>query len=211
KRSIVCNDLASLIWLANHSAIEYHVPFQTVSSAFPNEIVFDLDPPHREKFHVAVVAAQMIKTLLEELALEGFVKTSGNKGLQIHVPLPHNKVSYEETAVLTEAIAKTLVQTKPSLFTTERMKKNREGELYIDYVQHGENKTIIAPYSPRKTEEATIATPLFWHEVNNSLRPEQFTIQHVVKRVQTLGCHWLFYDEVRRGQDVSKMMTLIDT
>src|SRR5699024_4632128 len=83
---IVCNKLDTLIWFANHGAIEYHVPFQTINQKYPNEIVFDLDPPSREKFDLAIHAALIIKRMLDELNLISFVKTSGNKGLQIHIP-----------------------------------------------------------------------------------------------------------------------------
>lgn len=210
KKHIVCNNLESLVWLANHSAIEYHIPFQTVNSPYPTEIVFDLDPPNREQFVLAIHAAKLIKDLLDELNLTSFVKTSGNKGLQIHVPLPLNKINYEQTAVLTEAIAKTVESIASDMFTTERMKKNRDGRLYIDYVQHGKNKTIIAPYSPRKTEDATVATPLYWYEVTESLRPEQFTIENVVDRVKEIGCPWMFeYDEAR-NQDLTKVERLLE-
>lgn len=209
KRNIVCNRLETLIWLANHSAFEFHIPFETVDSPYPTEIVFDLDPPHREKFHLAVRAAKMIKQMLDELELVSFVKTSGNKGLQIHIPLPKDAVSYEETALLTEAIAKTVENMEPTLFTTERMKVNRGERLYIDYVQHGKNKTIIAPYSPRMTEEATIATPLYWDEVSETLHPTEFTIENVVERVQTLGCPWLFHYEKARNQSLTKVKQMI--
>src|SRR5699024_1719038 len=84
---IVCNHLDALIWFANHGAIEYHVPFQTIQSASPVKIVFDLDPPGRERFDLAIQAALLIKQLLDDLELISFVKTSGNKGLQIHIPI----------------------------------------------------------------------------------------------------------------------------
>lgn len=209
KRQIICNKIETLIWMANHSTIEYHIPFQTIHSPYPTEIVFDLDPPHREKFHLAVLAAKMIKQMLDELELVSFIKTSGNKGLQIHIPLPKDEISYEETAVLTEAIAKAVENTEPHLFTTERMKKNRGEKLYIDYVQHGKNKTIIAPYSPRMTDEATVATPLYWEEVDEELHPTQFTIENVVERVHQLGCPWLFQYEKARKQSLKKVKQLI--
>lgn len=209
KRQIVCNRLESLIWLANHSAIEYHIPFQTIHSPFPTEIVFDLDPPHRKQFHLAVLAANMIKQILDQLNIISFIKTSGNKGLQIHIPLLQDVMSYEEAALITESIAKTLENAQPDKFTTERMKKNRGDKLYIDYVQHGKNKTIIAPYSPRKTDEATVATPLFWEEVKEDLYPTQFTIENVVERVKTKGCPWMFQYEKAREQNGKKLKQLI--
>ena len=209
KRIQLCNDVESLIWHANHGAIEYHVPFQAVDSPFPKEIVFDLDPPSRNEFSLAIKAALMIKSLLDELELVSFVKTSGNTGLQIHIPIPHEQLSYDETAVFTEAIAKIVENAEPAYFTTERFKKNRGGRLYIDYVQHGKNKTIIAPYSPRKTEEATVATPLYWEEVTENLKAEKFTIQNVVQRVQKIGCPWYFRYEAARPQKLAKVYELI--
>ncbi|HLR71285.1 MAG TPA: DNA ligase D, partial [Pseudogracilibacillus sp.] len=117
KNIIICNQLDTLVWFANHGTVEYHIPFQKVTQQQPDEIVFDLDPPGREKFAVAIEAALMIKTLLDELALISFVKTSGNKGLQIHIPIEVGSMTYEETALFTEAIASTLVTASPHLFT----------------------------------------------------------------------------------------------
>lgn len=206
---IICNELDALVWFANHGAIEYHVPFQTVDSECPNEIVFDLDPPGRERFDLAVQAALIIKPLLDELNLISFVKTSGNKGLQIHIPIAVGSMTYDETALFTQAIAWTVEGAYPNLFTTERLKKNRKGRLYIDYVQHGKDKTLIAPYSPRKTTDATIATPLYWDEVKEGLVPDQFTIDNVVERLQTFGCPFAGYFDAGKIQDLGKVLKMV--
>lgn len=84
---IVCNDRKTLAWLGNQLAFEFHIPFQTVHSKGPSEIVFDLDPPSREYFHLAVKAALILKEVFEGLKLLSFIKLSGNKGLQIYIPL----------------------------------------------------------------------------------------------------------------------------
>src|SRR5690625_5422870 len=82
------------------------------------------------------------------------------------------------------------------------MKKNRNERLYLNYVQHGKNKTIIAPYSPRKTETGTVATPLYWEELKTELNPKKFTIKTIVDRVKTMGCPWLnTYNKVRKVKD----------
>ncbi|WP_318936968.1 DNA ligase D [Oceanobacillus halotolerans] len=206
---IVCDRLDTLVWFANHGAIEYHVPFQQINSSMPNEIVFDLDPPSRNEFSLAIKAATLIKQLLDDLGLTSFVKLSGNKGLQIYIPLPKESMTYDDTAVFTQAIAWTVENAHPTLFTTERFKDKRNGRLYIDYVQHGKDKTIIAPYSPRKTNDATVAAPLFWEEVNNKLRPEQFTIKNVVDRVQTDGCPFKKYREAANTQPINAILQLI--
>ena len=206
---IVCHTLDTLVWFANHGAIEYHVPFQRIDSEYPNEIVFDLDPPSREEFELAIRAALIIKPLLDELNLISFVKTSGNKGLQIHIPIPEGSMTYNETGLFTQAIAWTVEDAYPHLFTTERFKKKREGRLYIDYVQHGKDKTIIAPYSPRKTLDATVATPLYWKEVKKGLVPAQFTIHHVIERIQMLGCPFEKYFAVGMEQEMGKVLKMV--
>lgn len=175
----------------------------------PREIVFDLDPPDRERFSLAVKAAGLLKQLLDDLRLVSFVKTSGGKGIQIHIPLPSDSISYEETGVFTQAIAWTLEKSFPDLFTTERFKKKRGDRLYIDYLQHGEGKTIVAPYSPRKREDATVATPLFWDEVGEGLHPDMFRIDHVVERVKTVGCPFAAYFTVGEQQVLDDVLAMI--
>jgi bifunctional non-homologous end joining protein LigD len=209
EKLMVCNTLEALVWFANHGAIEYHVPFQLVGSEYPNEIVFDLDPPARERFDLAIQAAQVIKPMLDTIDLISFVKTSGNKGLQIHIPIPAGSMTYQETARFTQAIALTVENAYPNLYTTERLKKNRKGRLYIDYVQHGKDKTLIAPYSPRKTMDATVATPLYWHEVALGLLPEQFTIGNIIERIQHLGCPFSGYFDAGRSQHLDKIVQMV--
>ncbi|WP_138420250.1 DNA ligase D [Aquibacillus sediminis] len=200
----------ALVWLGNHGALEYHVPFQRMDMSTPNEIVFDLDPPSVEAFDVAIYAAQLLKQLLDEFHLHTFVKTSGNKGIQVYIPIPVGSLTYEQTATFTQGLAFLLEKNYPDLFTTERMKKNRNNRLYIDYVQHGKDKTLIAPYSPRKTEDATVSTPLFWEEVNNKLSPKTFTIANVVKRVKEKGCPFASYQQARDNQSLELVKQFID-
>jgi len=209
KQLIICDSVDSLVWFANHGSIEYHIPFQYVNNDHPVEIAFDLDPPDRSAFHLAIQAARLIKQILDDLDVISFVKTSGNKGLQIHIPLEQGMMTYEETAIFTEAIALTITQAFPHMFTTERLKKHRHGRLYIDYLQHGRDKTLIAPYSPRMTDDATVATPLFWEEVKEGLNPASFTVKNVIKRVKTDGCPWTEYKEAGKTQVLDKVLQLI--
>src|SRR5699024_12071164 len=88
--------------------------------------VFDLDPPHRDQFDLAIQAAQLIKQLLDDLKLTSFVKTSGNKGIQVHIPLPNRQITYNETARFTQAVAQTIEQAYPQCFTTERLKEKSQ-------------------------------------------------------------------------------------
>lgn len=184
---ILCNNLKTLLWLGNQLSFEFHIPFQRINSSGPSEIVFDLDPPSREEFHLAIKAALLIKEVFDGLELLSFVKTSGNKGLQVYIPLQENRYTYEDTRLFTAFIADYLVSKEPKLFTIERMKKKRGKRLYVDYVQHSEGKTIIAPYSTRGTEEATVAAPLFWEEVTEKLMIEDFQLPMMAERMRKIG------------------------
>ncbi|MCA0147980.1 DNA ligase D [Rossellomorea vietnamensis] len=204
----MCNNLETLIWLGNQLALEFHVPFQKAGEEFVNEVVFDLDPPSRDHFSLAVKAATIMKGIFDGLNLKSFVKTSGNKGLQVYIPLPPG-YTWEETGLFTEFIAYYLVSNNPGDFTTERLKKNRKGRLYVDYIQHREGKTIIAPYSLRGNEEALVATPLWWDEVNKDLNPEMFTINAVLRRFQENGCPFTGFDQVKASQPFDKVIDFL--
>ncbi|WP_432358071.1 DNA ligase D [Sporosarcina sp. UB5] len=197
---IVCNDITTLLWLGNQLALEYHIPFQTINTTMPTEIVFDLDPPSVKEFSLSVEAAIRLKAIFDQFQLTSFVKTSGGKGLQLYIPLPINTFTYDDTRLFTKFIADFLCDQEPQWFTTERLKKNRGNKLYVDYVQHHEGKTIIAPYSPRGNELATVATPLNWEEVSTALRPEQFTINSVMERMKTIGDPFREFRIVGEGQ-----------
>jgi len=207
----VCQDLPSLLWLGNQLSFEYHIPFQTILSSGPSEIVFDLDPPSRDYFDLAIQAAQMIKEILDKLKLISFIKTSGNKGLQVYIPLPENQFNYEETRRFTQFIANYLCTKEPNLFTIERLKAKRGTKLYVDYIQHAEGKTIIAPYSVRGNEEALVATPLFWEEVVPTLRPEQFPLDSIKERIQKKGCPFRTFFEVKNKQPFQPVLQWLST
>ncbi len=206
---IVCNDLASLIWLGNQAAIEYHVPFAVIHSPMPKEIVFDLDPPSQQEFRLAIQAALMMKEIFDRLQLISFVKTSGNKGLQIYIPLPLDRYTFGQTRQFTKFVADYMTAREPSLFTTERLKKNRGKKLYLDYVQHAEGKTIIAPYSARGNAEALVATPLFWDEVNERLHPQAFPLDLIPLRIQKRGCPFQQIEVSRSRQDFDYVLQWI--
>lgn len=203
---IVCSDLATLMWLGNQLAFELHVPFQTLQAEGPSEIVFDLDPPSRDQFELAIEAAWIIKDILTKLNLISFVKTSGNKGLQIYIPLPNNTFSYEETRKFTEFVADFLTEKEPEWFTTERLKKNRGGRLYVDYLQHAEGKTIVAPYSVRGNEKALVATPVEWREITSDLRPEQFPMEGIEERIRQNGCPFRTFFESKSKQPFTPVL-----
>ena len=206
---IVCNNLKTLVWLGNQLAIEFHIPFQTIKSKGPSEIVFDLDPPSKDAFQLAIKASLLIKEVLDQLNLIGFIKTSGNKGLQIYLPLPEDVYTYDETRLLTSFIAEYLISREPDSFTIERMKKNRGNRLYVDYVQHSEGKTIVAPYSMRGNEHAGVATPLFWEEVDEKLELVSFNMENALNRIRKQGDPFKNYFQTKQIQSFTPVLEFL--
>lgn len=206
---IICNDLKTLTWLGNQLSFEFHIPFQTIYSKGPSEIVFDLDPPSRDAFSLAKKAATILKEVFDGLKLISFVKTSGNKGLQIYIPLPENRFTYEDTRQFTEFIANYLITMEPELFTIERLKKNRGNRLYVDYVQHAEGKTIVAPYSVRGNDGAYVATPLYWEEITDSLSIEDFPLESIVERMNEKGCPFAHYFDAKDEQPFGPVLEFL--
>ncbi|WP_234293150.1 non-homologous end-joining DNA ligase [Fictibacillus sp. FJAT-27399] len=197
---IVCNTLPALLWLGNQLAFELHIPFRKIGTEAPSEIVMDLDPPSRDEFVLSVEAAMLIHEVCQKLKLEAFVKTSGNKGLQVYIPLPENQFTFDETRRFTHFLAQYLITKEPGWFTVERLKKNRGNKCYIDYIQHAEGKTIIAPYSVRGNEEALVATPLRWEELNRDLRPETFPLDSIHQRILENGDPFAEFEDAKSNQ-----------
>ncbi|MFD1017622.1 DNA ligase D [Thalassobacillus hwangdonensis] len=208
--SQLVENVEGFIWFANQAAIEYHIPFQKIDEAHPDEIVFDLDPADIDQFPDAKRAAQHLHTLFQELGLISFVKTSGGKGMQVHIPITSGSLTYEQTSIFTAIIAETLVHFEPDAFTTERLKKNRKGRLYIDHVQHAPGKTIIAPYSPRAYPYASVSTPLFWEELGEVEHPSQFTIANTLERLQRNGCPFSTYHQAKVQQPMERLKAFIE-
>ena len=197
--AIVTNSLETLLWLGNQLAIEFHIPFSTVANPNPVEIVIDLDPPTKREFPWAKEAAQIIyDDILKPLGLIGFIKVSGKRGIQIHIPLIENTyVSWEDCRRFTAFVAEYLLSKHPNHFTTERMKQSRGHKLYIDYIQHAKGKTIICPYSLRGNPSAGVAAPIYWEELETIEKADQFSMQDVLDRLKNQGDPFQAYFSVK--------------
>ncbi|WP_026694944.1 DNA ligase D [Peribacillus kribbensis] len=203
---IICSRLDTLLWLGNMASIEFHTPFQEAGRANPDDLVLDLDPPSPGQFPLAVKAALEIKKITDSLRLFSLIKTSGNRGLQLHLPLPKNTFTYKDTRLFTDFLGSMLTRLYPDEFTTERMIKQRESRLYLDFVQHARGKTIITPYSARANSFGGAATPLFWEEVNDKLSLKDFTIKTVPGRIRDSGCPFKEYEGIREKQPFKQII-----
>ncbi|MDG6223665.1 MAG: non-homologous end-joining DNA ligase [Candidatus Bathyarchaeota archaeon] len=177
---IVCNNLDTLLWLANLAALELHMPLsKTDSYEKPDLVLFDIDPEPPANINDAVKVANLLKEILDNLSLKSYPKTSGKKGLHIIVPiLP--KYSYKQTREFVHQIGKYLTK-ENEIIVSEFSQSQDPGKVYIDYSQNSVGKTMICPYSLRAEKKAPVSTPLSWEQVTKRLKPQKFNIFSVLE------------------------------
>ncbi|WP_026962488.1 non-homologous end-joining DNA ligase [Alicyclobacillus herbarius] len=176
----------TLVWLANLACLEIHVGFARVQNEQePIALAFDLDPSV-PGFEPVREVAMVLHDLLDGLGLPHVAKTSGATGLQVFIPLTPGH-TYQETRRFTRLVAEYLRQRLPRVVTLERRRRDRGDKVYVDYPQFGHHRTLIAPYSARATEQATVSAPVTWEELTRGAMPEWFRIDNMPARVQRMG------------------------
>jgi bifunctional non-homologous end joining protein LigD len=190
----ICDDLATLTWLANLAALELHVHQWQVDAdgtpRHPDRLVIDLDPGEPAGLHECARVALMVRVALAERDLVCTPVTSGSKGLHLYAHLPGDLDS-DGTTALAREVAEGLQKEHPDLVTATMTKAKRPGKVFLDWSQNSGSKTTVSPYSLRGRERPTVATPLTWDEVEagaeDDLALEQLTLEQVLARVGELG------------------------
>jgi bifunctional non-homologous end joining protein LigD len=181
----ICDDEAALLYLANLGTIPLHVwASRTSSIDRPDWSVLDLDPKGAP-FSDVVQVAQATHAVCEEIGLPNFVKTSGSSGLHVLIPLG-GQLRYDEARSLGELIARVIVAELPDITTLARQISRREGKVYIDYLQIGAGRLLVAPFSVRPLPGAPVSMPLRWSEVNSKLDIRSYTIKNAAARMKKL-------------------------
>ncbi|HEX4867259.1 MAG TPA: non-homologous end-joining DNA ligase [Acidimicrobiales bacterium] len=177
----LCNDRRTLLWFANQRAVEYHPALVQVDRLDRmTHLVLDLDPPAGDTFAMAVRAARLVQQALVDVGLEGAVKTSGAKGLHVFVPI-ERRVPMEAAAAATRAIAERAVALDPALATTEFVKDDRHGRVFVDSTRVG-GGTVAAAYSPRARPGVPVSFPVAWEDLDDVV-PADFTIHNALDRL----------------------------
>jgi bifunctional non-homologous end joining protein LigD len=186
----IIDNTAGLIYLANQGSIAFHVwTSRRDAPEYPDQIVFDLDPPDG-RFDLVRQTAFILRELFDELGLPAFVKTTGSKGLHVVAPTD-GRATYTEVAALTNRIARLLCARHPDLVTTEFYKKDRKGRLFLDTLRNALGATLIAVYSVRGRPGAPISMPLHWDELEDpALRPNGFLLRDARARIEQRGDPW---------------------
>jgi len=181
----VCDDLESLLYLANLGTIPLHVwGSRTASLEQPDWCILDLDPKEAPFAHVVTVA-RAVQQLCDEIELPCFIKTSGSTGLHVLLPLGR-QCTYEQCRQLGGLLARVIATQLPEIATITRQVGKRGARVYLDYVQNGHGRLLVAPFSVRPLPGAPVSTPLLWREVGPKLDIRRFTIRSVPTRMKKL-------------------------
>lgn len=187
---VLVNKAATFVYLANQTCITFHLGLSTIDKIdYPSYLLFDLDPSSKDLELLKQVAIH-VKELADSLELKSFIQTTGSRGFHVYIPLKR-EFHFEQVHAFAKDFASTLVQQYPDKITIEQSKEKRGSRIYIDYVRNSYGLHAVAPYSVRAKENAPIATPIHWQEVEHKeLTPQSYTIKNISNRLDKIDDPW---------------------
>jgi bifunctional non-homologous end joining protein LigD len=190
---ILIEEVATLAWLANHAVIDMHPWYSRVDKPeYPDWSVVDLDPAEGATFKDVIAVAKVVKSALDHLKLKALLKTTGQSGLHVYIPI-ERRYTLDESREFVAKLSHMIAELMPDKVTEIWEVKRRTGKIRIDYTQNVINKTLAGPYSVRPAIHAPVSTPIAWKELDDPrLRPDRWTIKTLGDRLLEVGD--LFHD-----------------
>ena len=185
---LVVDEPAALVWAANLGALEWHAwTSRTDQPQLPSYALVDIDPGPGTSWDDVLTLARLHRVALEHLDVAGQPKVTGQRGVQIWIPIAAGP-SFEETRSWTEDLSRAVGAAVPELVSWKWNVRERGGRARLDYTQNAANKTLVAPYSPRAADGAPVSAPIDWDELDDpNLRPDAFTIRDIPARLAQRG------------------------
>jgi bifunctional non-homologous end joining protein LigD len=183
---MMADSVPAIVALLQMGVLELH-PWgsRAPELGFPDRVIFDLDPDDAVEWEELRQAALLVRTLLENIGLTTFLKTTGGKGLHVVVPILPG-VGWESVKGFSKAVAEFLERTFPDRFTSKLLKISRRGKIFIDYLRNGEGATAVAAYSTRARANAPVSAPVAWDELSRDLRFDHFNVGNMPKRLKNV-------------------------
>src|SRR5690242_8532010 len=186
----LCEDLPTVVWLANLADLELHTPMARAPEMdTPTMVAFDLDPGPPATITECARVALDLRASFEYFGLQAFPKTSGSKGMQVYLPLNSPGITYEDTRTFSRGLAQVLERRAPDQVVSDMSKARRSGKVFVDWSQNDRHKTTVNVYSLRAMERPTVSTPVTWDEVSDCAdgEPLSFVSDEVLARVAAMG------------------------
>ncbi|ASL42386.1 hypothetical protein bAD24_I02775 [Burkholderia sp. AD24] len=196
---ITVDTLEALIGAAQMGTVEFHTWNAVVSNIEkPDRMVFDLDPDTSLDWQRMIEAAQLTRSLLDELGLASFCKTSGGKGLHVVVPLA-KQAGWDDVKGFSQAVAQHMAATLPTHFSAKMGAQNRKGKIFVDYLRNNRGSSTVAAFSARARPGLGVSVPLAWEEVDTTTAGDQWTIENLHERLADLKRDpWADYAKTRQ-------------
>ena len=189
-RALVVADVAHVAWAVNIGCLGFHVwPARADDPEHADELRIDLDPTPGVDFAMVREGACKVRELLQVLGLEGWPKTTGNRGIHIYLRLEPRWDGYAVRAAAV-ALARELERRHPDLLTAAWWKEERGRRVFVDFNQNAPHKTVFGAWSVRARPGAQVSTPFHWDELDEAFHPDTFTLPVVAQRVAELGDPW---------------------
>jgi bifunctional non-homologous end joining protein LigD len=163
----------------------------------PDQLIFDFDPDEGQDWKQLTTAVELLRTLLQEIGLRGFLKTTGGKGL--HVVVPMRPLSWDDAKGFSRAVAEFMAATFPDRYTATASKAKRKGKIFLDYLRNAEGATAIAPYAVRARKNAPVATPIDWKELATDVRFDYFNVRNIRERLARGHDPWADFMATRQS------------
>lgn len=201
---MLCQHEATLLYMANLGCIEIN-PWNSRKGSLecPDYAILDIDPSDKNTFEEVIEVAQAAKTVIDQLGIPAYCKTSGSSGLHIYMPLAA-QYTHDESRDFTKLLCYMVHEMLPDLTSMERQVDKRKGKIYLDFLQNRKGQTLAAPYCVRPKPGATVSAPLEWEEVKSGLDMHDFNIFTMGDRVREKGD--LFQGVVGPGIDIAGVL-----
>jgi bifunctional non-homologous end joining protein LigD len=179
---VLIDDADGLAFIANLASIPIHCWASRIADLErPDWAIIDLDPKNAPREFV-VPLALAIHRLCDDIGLPHYVKTSGQTGLHVLVPLG-GQCTFDQARTLAYLIGLIIERQHPTMATTNRNPNTRGGRVYLDWGQNAHGQLLVAPYSVRPIAGAPVSMPLRWDEVTTELDPKQFHLRNAIDRI----------------------------
>jgi len=187
---IVCDNAETLVYIANQGCLTPHVGLQRIDkNEFPDQMIFDLDPP-ADDFEIVRSVAFKMRALLAEFGLAPFLKTTGSRGLHMVIALDR-KLPFDNVRAIARDIAEEMARRNPEQVTTEMLKKNRGGRLFLDTNRNGTAQTAVPAFAVRAKDGAPVAMPITWEELEHKeLDARSWNIRNACERMEAIEDPW---------------------
>ncbi len=196
---------AAILAAAQLNVVEFHTwNALKTSIGKPDRMLFDLDPGEGVDWPAVQQGAELVRVLLQELGLRGWLKTSGGKGLHVVVPI-RKQYGWDAVKDFSEAMVRHLAQTLPKLFVAKSGPKNRVGRIFADYLRNGFGATTVAAWSARARPGLGVSVPVRWDELNGLKGSAQWTIANIHARLDAGNEPWDDYAPQAIGRAMKQL------